>query len=187
MPLQSSPVLSYRDDFSFRNSPAAIRRFPFPFIEDSYLYSVNIEPATSRDPGSVYEHAFDIDEHYRSEMAERALILDNDPRRYLVMPHMQAAAWDALQMLMENLAVDYPQWFSLVRDGDRWHWRNHLLQIDQPFIFGDAASLPCAPLEYIGRQVQGISPCSTSATATCTWTPAWSPARPTGHWRSMPG
>ena len=46
MPLQSSPVLSYRDDFSFRNSPAAIRRFPFPFIEDSYLYSVNIEPAT---------------------------------------------------------------------------------------------------------------------------------------------
>lgn len=42
MPLPSSPVLSYRDDFSFRNSPSAIRRFPFPFIEDSYLYSVNI-------------------------------------------------------------------------------------------------------------------------------------------------
>ena len=42
-----------------------------------------------------------------------------------------------------------------MRDGDRWHWRNHLLQIDQHFIFGDAASLPCAPLEYIGRQVQG--------------------------------
>ena len=75
MPLQSSPVLSYRDDFSFRNSPAAIRRFPFPFIEDSYLYSVNIEPAISRDPGSIYEHAFDIDEHYRSEMAERAQVL----------------------------------------------------------------------------------------------------------------
>jgi hypothetical protein len=48
MTIQSSPVQSYRDDFSFRNSPAAIRRFPFPFTEDSYLYSVNIEPATSR-------------------------------------------------------------------------------------------------------------------------------------------
>ncbi len=155
MPLQSSPVLSYRDDFSFRNSPAAIRRFPFPFIEDSYLYSVNIEPATSRDPGSIYEHAFDIDEHYRSEMAERALVLDKDPRRYLVMPHMQTAAWDALQMLMEHLAADYPEGFSLERDGDRWHWRNHLLDIDQRFIFGDASSLPCAPLEFIGRQVQG--------------------------------
>ncbi|MGH8377056.1 MAG: heme-dependent oxidative N-demethylase subunit alpha family protein, partial [Pseudomonas sp.] len=107
MTIQSSPVQSYRDDFSFRNSPAAIRRFPFPFTEDSYLYSVNIEPATSRDPGSIYQHGFDIDEHYRSEMAERALVLDKDPRRYLVMPHMQVAAWDALQMLMEHLAADY--------------------------------------------------------------------------------
>ncbi len=32
-------------------------------------------------------------------MAERALVLDKDPRRYLVLPHMQVAAWDALQML----------------------------------------------------------------------------------------
>jgi len=151
----SSPVLSYRDDFSFRNSPAAIRRFPFPFTEDSYLYSVNIEPATSRDPGSIYHCAFDIDEHYRSEMAERAQVLDKDPRRYLVLTHMQVAAWDALQLLMESLAGDYPQWFVLNRDDERWHWRNLLLDIDQHFVFGDASSLPCEPLEFIGRQVQG--------------------------------
>ncbi len=119
-------------------------------------------------------------------MAERALVLDQDPRRYLVMPHMQVAAWDALQMLMEHLAADYPQWFSLVRDGDRWHWRNRLLEIDQPFIFGDATSLPCAPLEFIGRQVQGISPCSINVTAICTWTPAWSPVPLTGPWPSTP-
>ena len=155
MTIPSSPVLSYRNDFSFRNSPAAIRRFPFPFTEDSYLYSVNIEPATSRDPGSIYQHGFDIDEHYRSEMAERALVLDKDPRRYLVMPHMQVAAWDALQMLMEQLAADYPQWFVLERQGEHGHWRKQLLDIDQHFVFGDAASLPCEPLEFITRQVQG--------------------------------
>ena len=155
MSIQSSPVQTYRDTFSFRNSPTAIRRFPFPFTEDSYLYSVNIEPATSRNPGSIYQHAFDIDEHYRSEIAERALVLDQDPRRYLVMPHMQVAAWDALQLLMENLATDYPQDFQLERTGNHWHWRNRVLEIDQRFIFGDATTLPCEPLEFITRQVQG--------------------------------
>ena len=35
---------TFRDDFSFKNSPAAIRRFPFPFDRDDYMYSVNMEP-----------------------------------------------------------------------------------------------------------------------------------------------
>jgi hypothetical protein len=155
MTSQFSPTQTYCEDFSFRNSPAAIRRFPFPFPQDSYLYSVNIEPATSRDPGSIYEHCFDIDEHYLSEMAERARVLEKDPRRYLVMPHMQDAAWDLLQMLMENLSRDYPQWFALERDGDHWHWQNTALGIDQHFVFGDASTLPYEPLEFITRQVQG--------------------------------
>ncbi|MDY7564968.1 DUF3445 domain-containing protein [Pseudomonas sp. RTC3] len=155
MTVQFSPLESYRDTFSFRNSAFAIERFPFPFIEDSYMYSVNIEPARAKESGSVYQHWFDIDEHYRSEMAERALVLDRDPTRYLVMPHMQEAAWDALQMFMEHLSADYPQWFELSCNGDRWHWRNKALDIDQAFTFGDASTLPCEPLEFITRQVQG--------------------------------
>ena len=71
------PAENYREAFSFRNSEAAIARFPFPFPEDAYMYSVNIEPATSRNPGSVFEHWFDIDEHYRSEVAERAIVLQS--------------------------------------------------------------------------------------------------------------
>lgn len=155
MILKMKPIETFRGDFTYRNSPEAIARFPFPFPEDQYMYSVNIEPATSRDPGSVYEHWFDIDEHYRSEMAERALVLQNDPRRYLVMPHMQTAAWDALQMYMEHLSTDYPEFFTLNRDGDHWHWQNHALDIDQHFIFGDPSTLPYEPLEFITRQVQG--------------------------------
>ena len=38
------PDETFRDDFTFRNSPEAIRRFPLPFVEDQYMYSVNIEP-----------------------------------------------------------------------------------------------------------------------------------------------
>ncbi|OWJ90419.1 hypothetical protein B6S59_27740 [Pseudomonas sp. A46] len=149
------PLETYRDDFSFRNSPEAIARFPFPFPEDQYIYSVNLEPAVSRDPGSVYEHSFDVDEHYLSEMAERARVLEQDPQRCLVMPHMAQAAWDTLEMLMEHLARDYPQHFRLGRQGSAWHWQNLALGIDQRFTFGDPATLPCEPLEYITRQMQG--------------------------------
>ncbi len=155
MTLTFKPLETYRDDFSFRNSPEAIARFPFPFPEDQYMYSVNLEPAVSRDPGSVYEHNFDVDEHYLSEMAERARVLEQDPQRCLVMPHMAQAAWDTLEMLMEHLARDYPQHFRLGRQGSAWHWQNLALGIDQRFIFGDPATLPCEPLEYITRQMQG--------------------------------
>ena len=44
---------TFRDDFSFSNSPAAVRRFPFPFDRDAYMYAVNIEPHTA---GPVAPH-----------------------------------------------------------------------------------------------------------------------------------
>ena len=47
---------TFRDDFTFRNSEKAIRRFPFPFDKDAYMYAVNIEPHTAGPEGSVYEH-----------------------------------------------------------------------------------------------------------------------------------
>ncbi|MWL91948.1 MULTISPECIES: DUF3445 domain-containing protein [Cupriavidus] len=151
-----SPALeTFRDDFTYRNSPAAIARFPFPFPEDRYMYSVNIEPATRKAHGSVFANWFDIDEHYAGEMAERDQALRNDPRRALVMPHMATAAWDALELYMETLSADYPEHFTLTRDGDRWHWQNRLLGTAHDFVFGQAGTLPCDPLEFIARQVQG--------------------------------
>ena len=56
------PSETFRGDFSFRNSPQAIRRFPLPFPEDEYMYSVNIEPHLPGPSGSVTEFAFDVDE-----------------------------------------------------------------------------------------------------------------------------
>lgn len=155
MPVVFKTLETYRDDFTFSNSPQAIDRFPFPFPEDRYMYSVNLEPANGGVPGSVFEHCFDIDEHYLSETAERARVLERDPGRCLVMPHMSRAAWDALEMLMTHLAADYPEHFALQRDGDCWTWINRPLEIEQRFTFGDPATLPCEPLEYITRQTQG--------------------------------
>lgn len=72
---------TFRDDYSFKNSDWAIQRFPFPFHEDSYMYSVNMEQHRGGPAGSVYEKRFDVDEHYISEMEDRAMVLADDPLR----------------------------------------------------------------------------------------------------------
>jgi hypothetical protein len=146
---------SFRDDFTFANSQHAIRRFPFPFNEDRYMYSVNIEPHMKGPAGSVVEFPIDIDEHYVAEMRDRALVLKEDPLRCQALPHMMLAQWDLLELLMTAMARDYPEHFTLVRDGDRWQWTNRPLDIAQSFTFGDAATLPCEPMEYVTRQCQG--------------------------------
>lgn len=149
------PPETFRDDFTYRNSQEAIARFPFPFPEDEYMYSVNIEPATPGEPGSVYEYLFDVDEHYLSEFEERRIVLEHDPGRCRVLPHMQTAEWDTLEMIMSHFAGDYPHLFALERDGAIWTWENKALGICDTFTFGDASTLPCGPFEYITRQAQG--------------------------------
>ena len=149
------PEESFRDDFTFRNSERAIRRYPLPFAEDEYMYSVNIEPHLPGPAGSVTEFAFDVDEHYVAECHERELVLAAEPLRYQALPHMMSAQWDCLELIMVSLAHDYPEHFTLTRQSTRWHWVNRPLKIDQQFTFGDAASLPRQPLDYITRQAQG--------------------------------
>jgi hypothetical protein len=146
---------TFRDDFTFRNSARAIKRFPFPFPEDNYMYSVNMEPHVPGAKGSVFEHLFDVDEHYLSEMHDRALVLKEDPLRCQSLPHMTLAGWDLLELIMVSKARDYPQWFELHRNGNRWHWINRPMQIEQHFTFLDEATLPYGPMEYITRQTQG--------------------------------
>ncbi|MGJ4995573.1 heme-dependent oxidative N-demethylase family protein [Bradyrhizobium sp. HKCCYLS3077] len=146
---------TFRDDFTFANSPAAIRRFPFPFDRDAYMYGVNIEPHKSGPAGTAYENLIDVDEHYVAEMAERALVLNEDALRCQSLPHMTLAGWDLLELLMEQQAAGYPDHFELHRDGLAWRWVNRPLGVDDRFEFGNAASLPYGPMEYITRQAQG--------------------------------
>ncbi|HUW79552.1 MAG TPA: DUF3445 domain-containing protein, partial [Acidocella sp.] len=155
MDLSLKPAETFRGDFSVRNSDEAILRFPFPFPEDKYMYSVNIEPHVRGGPTAAYDAIFDLDEHYIGECEDRALTLLDDPLRCQVLPHMAEAEWDTLELLMESLALDYPAQFTLTKNGSAWHWVNRPLNIDQHFTFGDAGTLPCPPFEYITRQVQG--------------------------------
>lgn len=146
---------TFHKDYTYRNSPAGIKRFPFPFPEDDYMYSVNIEPHVPGREGSVFEHTFDVDEHYVSEMRDRARVLADDPLRCQSLPHMTLAGWDLLELIMESKARDYPDMFQLTKNGDRWHWVNKPLGIDDTFTFLDETTLPYGPMEYITRQAQG--------------------------------
>ncbi len=159
MSIVFKPDETFRGDYSYRNSEAAILRFPFPFPEDQYMYSVNMEPHQPKGESSVYAHAFDVDEHYIAECRDKAITLERDPGRCQVLPHMELAEWDTLELLMDSLSTDYPEHFSLSKTGpgfgSRWSWINRPLGIEQEFVFGDAATLPCGPFEYITRQAQG--------------------------------
>ncbi len=146
---------TFRDDYTFSNSPEAIERFPFPFPEDEYMYSVNIEPHVKTAVGSITEFAVDVDEHYVAECEDKKITLAKDPDRYLCLPHMMDAQWDTLELIMDSMSSDYPDQFSLTKEGDTWTWVNKPLGISNQFVFGDASTLPMEPLEYIGRQVQG--------------------------------
>jgi hypothetical protein len=146
---------TFRDDYTFRNSAWAIKRFPFPFHEDNYMYSINMEPHQSGPEGTIFEKRFDVDEHYVSEMRDRALVLADDPLRCQSLPHMTLAGWDLLELIMTCKSEDYPDLFELHRDGDRWRWINKPMGIDDSFVFLDDTTLPCGPMEYITRQTQG--------------------------------
>jgi len=100
---------TFRDDFSYRNSPENIRRFPFPFDRDEYMYSVNMEPHVKGQVGTVYESLIDVDEHYVAEMRDRALVLKEDPLRYQALPHMSRLprAFHADQE-RRSMALDQP-------------------------------------------------------------------------------
>ncbi|MCE6078462.1 heme-dependent oxidative N-demethylase family protein [Agrobacterium vitis] len=148
-------VETFRDDYSFANSPTAIRNFPFPFDRDDYMYAVNIEQHVPGPVQSATEFPIHIDEHYVAEMQDRAITLAGDPLRCQSLPHMMRAEWDLLELLMTSMATHYPDEFTLTMDGDRWHWINRPLGIDQTFTFGDAGTLPHGPMEYITRQCQG--------------------------------
>lgn len=135
-----------------------VQHFPFPFVDDKYRYSTNVEPAAhanSTAAGDWGAHIVDVDGDYLDELAERDRILAADPGRYAVLAHMQPAAWDAMLTLLRELARTDPEHMRLTPlDDDRWRWENELLGIDDTFAYGDAASLAVEPLRYIGTQVQ---------------------------------
>ena len=98
---------TFRDDYTFHNSPEGIRRFPFPFDADRYMYSANRERHAGGKAGSPFEKRFDVDEHYVAEMRDREITLAEDPLRCQSLPHMELAGWDFLDLVIIFISYDY--------------------------------------------------------------------------------
>jgi hypothetical protein len=135
---------------------AALADFPFPLSGDTYRYTANLQPGGQRQPteaGSWGEAVTRVGPGYRDLIAERARILHADPGRLITDPSLLAAEWDTLRFLMRHLAAEYPGDFDYSQAGGRARWANRPLGITASFTPGDPDSLPCGPLEFIGRQV----------------------------------
>ena len=160
---------SFTEPFHYFNSDYAIRRFPFPFVRDEYDYALNVEPhtrkpsvnnlATSKFMRETDEHVFyntfDVDEHYLTEMRDKDRVMKKDPTRFSALPHMRLHGWDLVEVGMECLSRDYPELFTLERNGNQWHWINKPMDMDIRFTFLDDSTIPYHPMEFICRQMQG--------------------------------
>ena len=132
-------------------------RFPFPFRDDAYRYSTNVEPARSVQrtaAGSWGERVIEIDDGYARELSLRADILERDPSRRASAPHMRAAEWDALNYCLTDLAASYPEHMTFTREGLRLRWVNDLQGLEVEATYGDDGSLPGGPLAFLATQIQ---------------------------------
>jgi dimethylamine monooxygenase subunit A len=136
---------------------ARIKGFPFPFREDSYRYSTNVEPALHRvqtEAGSWGERIIDIDDGYLDEQSQREDVLKRDPTRMQLADHMQPAVWDTITTLLPLMASTYPESMQFQREGRACTWRNDLQGLEIQFVVGEDESLPMGPLRFIASQIQ---------------------------------
>ncbi|RYF45883.1 MAG: DUF3445 domain-containing protein, partial [Cytophagaceae bacterium] len=97
----------------------------------------------------------EVDEHHQTEIALKKQLLAELPTYYFQMlPGHETAQWEVLQLVLQNLARFHLSQFTLRQEGRRWHWTNRLLDEETTFTMGDSGTLPNAPLDWVGRQVQ---------------------------------
>ncbi|WP_404348464.1 DUF3445 domain-containing protein [Sutcliffiella horikoshii] len=125
-----------------------MKRFPYPFKGDTYRYSNNSTLLTP--PSSI-----DITEGYLKEIQlKRSLLSEHHSRCFQSFPHTNKAQWEALKLVMTDLATYFPKNFSFKREGHNHIFINRLLQEEFEFKMGDETTLPNEPLDFIGRHVQ---------------------------------
>lgn len=124
--------------------------FPyFPFSGDEYKMTMGVQALGDRPLIEI-----DLD-HYAAELALKEELLSSHYTDYFrAAPGSERMQEEILEMLLPILARDYPQHFSLVREGDCWRWRNALLNSEDIFRVGSDSGLPLPPLDWLGRQVQ---------------------------------
>ncbi len=94
-------------------------------------------------------------ENYESQVRRKRAMLDALHDDYFRGgPQTLTAQWEVLALLLADLAACYPAHFQLEKTGSTWQWFNRILNEQQVLRLEDGSSLPCEPLDWVGRQVQ---------------------------------
>jgi len=122
--------------------------FPFPFEDNTYAYSNNLKPLGD-------QCAIAITEDYQTEVERKRDLLTQRHRDcFQAMPGTSDGQWEVLHTLLAHLTKHYPSYFTVSMNGNQTTFVNHILGESQTFEYGNTASLPFAPLDFIGRHVQ---------------------------------
>ncbi|WP_201374958.1 heme-dependent oxidative N-demethylase subunit alpha family protein [Ktedonobacter robiniae] len=124
-------------------------------------------------------------DHYAPEIQLKRALLTNDQNHYLHAPQETLPAqWEIVELLLEQLARDYPHYFSLTKNGKQVTWHNSLLQEITVFEIGLAASLPYAPWTgWEGRFRKTCFCCAPIRHRVSPWSRANSASPTPGAWR----
>lgn len=121
----------------------------FPFDNDTFKMTMGVK--------ALHDNSLiEVDsETYREELALKNELLSDEYDQYFqAPPETELFQWEVVELLLKNMARRYPQYFELIVDGNRWMWRNRLLDDETRFVLGESDSLPLPPLDWLGRQVQ---------------------------------
>ena len=121
----------------------------FPLADDVFGMTVGARPLDGAPLMLVDEPAY-----YRELALKHAQLADQPGRYFQALPATEAMQWEALELVLSDLALHHPAHFGLERAGAEWQWENRLLNSLNRLRLGDTASLPLAPLDWLGRQVQ---------------------------------
>lgn len=122
-----------------------------PYVPFGLRYNEKMGTAPLREG----ERLIEPDARYEAEISLKRNLLAADPGYYSqAPPETEAAQWDVLETVLDDLARYDPTQFFLEKTGDTWHWHNRRLNEETRFVVGKAASLPLPPLDWVGRQTQ---------------------------------
>lgn len=97
----------------------------------------------------------EVDQHYYSEIKLKRFLLEVDHSYYFnSLPETNLAQWEVVEKVANDLVKFDSTSFSLTKNGLNLEFRNAILKEELTCTLGDERSIPLAPMDWIGRQVQ---------------------------------
>ena len=121
----------------------------FPFDRDTWSMHMGIRSLREDEP------VFEVSGQREEALALKARLLEQDAPTYSgERPGSRALQWEALGMGARILARQHPEHFGVEREGETYHFIERKTGEVTTFTEGDDVSLPCSPLEWLGRRVE---------------------------------